>query len=137
MNLSKFYIRRLLSKLIDSFIAIILVSIFYPLGGILSMAYILFSDGFFDGRSIGKKILKLKVLNIKKEHRKCSYWDSVLRNAPLAFTILLLSFPILGWFLFLTMGIFIILFETYLVLTEKDGRRIGDILAHTKVIEND
>lgn len=86
-------------------------------GFIVSTAYILLRDGF-DGRSLGKRLRKLRCIELTSE-RPCDYKTSCLRS-------LLLSPPILG----LAVGIY----EYYRSLQDSDYRRYGDHFANTLVI---
>ncbi len=74
------------------------------------LAYILFCDGFKDGQSIGKMIMKTAVVNVSNG-RPCSYWQSLLRN----------TFQIFGFF-------------DWLFVFGKKRQRLGDIAAGTIVV---
>ncbi len=76
----------------------------------LGLVYFLFADGISSGQSIGKKLLKLQVLN-KSTLQPCSYFESFLRNV---------TFPL---------GIF-----DWIFILTKSSRRLGDYLASTIVI---
>lgn len=89
----------------------VILSIFWAL---LSAAYITLRDGFFKGRSLGKKVLGLQVIKIKTG-KPCSYIDSILRN-------ILIVIPFCG---------LIDLMWTYV---DHNGRRIGDYIAGTRVM---
>ncbi len=96
------------------------------LGGIL---YILIADGLFEGRSLGKILLKLQT--IREDGNVCTVKESILRNLTICLGIVLWRTPVIGWILF-----FVIIGVEFLVLLGSDsGKRIGDILAKTTVIE--
>lgn len=137
--------KRFIAYVIDAVIASLL-SIVPVLGSLLGAAYILVRDGlefdFMDGRSVGKKLMKLRP--VRDDGGKMDLTTSVMRNWPLALGSLagLVSFsPFLG-ILALSLLISLIggivgLVEVYLVITSPDGRRLGDKFAHTQVIEVD
>lgn len=137
--------KRFIAYVIDAVIASLL-SIVPVLGSLLGAAYILVRDGlefdFMDGRSVGKKLMKLRP--VRDDGGKMDLTTSVMRNWPLALGSLagLVSFsPFLG-ILALSLLISLIggivgLVEVYLVVTSPDGRRLGDKFAHTQVIEVD
>jgi len=124
---------RTLGRAIDVVIfAIVAESIAY-LGPIVALAYLLFADGLFDGASLGKKVGKQRVVRII-DGKPARLFDSLLRNAPLGIAGLFVLIPIVGWALFLTLGLAVILFESYLVWKDPHGIRAGDILAGTQVV---
>jgi uncharacterized RDD family membrane protein YckC len=99
-------------------------------GYLAGIIYLLISDGLFDGRSLGKKILRLKVISLSTGSSG-TFRDSILRNTTLAVALLLYKIPLVGW-LFV---IVIIALEFLLMLGNKDGMRLGDDIANTEVIE--
>jgi len=93
------------------------------IGGLVTLAYSLFKDGIdfagLDNRSIGKKIMGLRVINPATGQR-CTYVDSLLRQ-------FMFIIPIIN--------IFAVILEFILVLANDKGIRLGDKLAKTMVIE--
>ncbi|MBU2530782.1 MAG: RDD family protein, partial [Elusimicrobia bacterium] len=93
------------------------------LGWIAGIIYTFARDGIdfggLDNRSIGKKVMGLRVINTDTGAR-CSYKDSVLRQ-------ILFIIPIVN--------LLIALIEVILVLTDTKGIRLGDKIAKTMVIE--
>ena len=79
------------------------------------LVYVLVRDGLFGGRSVGKKLMGLRVVNVKA-NRPCSIKDSILRNVTLLI-------PILGFI------------ELLMPLVDAEGLRFGDKIARTKVTE--
>lgn len=134
-------INRLIAKSIDFFIAAFVFVIFSYFGagflGMLgSVGYILLGDGFFNGQSLGKRLVNLKVVVMKgDELRKCSFAASIIRNAVLI-VVLFSSIPIIGWFIFFPLGILVLAIETYFTYSDENGRRIGDVLAGTNVVSS-
>jgi len=103
----------------------------FPESGIfIGIFYLLISDGLFNGRSIGKKFLRLKVINIDRQSN-ADFRDSIIRNLPLAFPLFFLLIPIVGWLIFFL----IFAFEFILMVGDSEAKRFGDYLAKTSVIE--
>ncbi len=134
--------KRFIAAFIDGVIAMV-IGFIPAIGSLLGAAYMLLRDGleleFMDGRSIGKKIMKLRP--VTSDGSKMTIEKSVRRNwmfALGAFNGILLFIPILGWaliFILSIIGLLIVLFEIFKVLTDTEGRRLGDNMAGTKVIE--
>jgi len=132
-------INRFIAKGIDFFIAVfILVSFIYfgapNLGLFGAVMFMLISDGFFDGQSIGKKLVGLKVVVFRGEElQKCTFKNSAIRNSILI-PILFSQIFIIG-ILLLMLGGLIIAIESYFSYSDEQGRRIGDVLSGTMVLE--
>jgi uncharacterized RDD family membrane protein YckC len=98
-----------------------------------ALFYILMCDGFPGGRSLGKWLTGLKVVRIDRDGM--DFTASLMRNLPVAAPFLLYLFPVIGPFLAYTVGIAILLIETYLGFYDPDGQRAGDTFAETLVVE--
>lgn len=135
----------LMTRFLAFFIDAVIVSVvgLVPLiGTIVGIAYALLRDGlnfeFMDGRSVGKKLMKLKV--VRHDGSAMDMATSARRNWPLAVGSLaqgLLIIPVLGWVLipFVAIaGALLALYEAYRVYSRPDGRRWGDDLAGTMVV---
>ena len=144
--------KRFVAVLLDGLIAGIGAAVFmvggfrlYGIGLLLGAAYILVRDGldldFMDNRSIGKKIMKLRPQRL--DGQPMDIETSVRRNWTLALGTAIsgLSYLIggLGGFFVLSalagLAGLLGLAEAILVLTDNEGRRIGDKMAETKVVE--
>ncbi len=131
--------KRLIAGFIDVVLAIGCAAILglkiLGIGGLIGAAYMLFRDGlnldFMDNRSIGKKIMKLRPVTINTEN--IDLLTSVRRNWMLA--LIPLSVSLIGIIFFGTIAFIICAVEVVLILTDDEGRRWGDKLADTKVIE--
>ena len=97
---------------------------------------------FMDHRSIGKKLMKLRP--IKVDGSEMDLETSLKRNwmfgfSPLA--MIAIFIPIIGWFILLPLiaiaSLVLAIMEAVFVLKDPEGRRWGDSLADTKVIEVD
>jgi len=142
--------KRFIAFLIDVIPAIIVGIIFGlipfiggPIAGIVVGGWWLVRDGldldFADKRSIGKKIMKLRPVRLDGQPMDIN--TSVKRNIPIAIYCvgyLLWVVPVLGHLVSLpifAIGGIINLIEAVLVATDAEGRRWGDKMAGTKVIE--
>ena len=126
----------LLARLIARIIDMLIFAALSNLGGIGLIAgflYLLVADGLMNGRSLGKKIIGLKVVQ-DPGLDAAGYRDSIIRNAPMALLALFAVIPVIGWVFLLTVGVIIIGISLYLVLTDEMGRRAGDIIARTLVV---
>ncbi|MBI3534508.1 MAG: RDD family protein [Deltaproteobacteria bacterium] len=77
---------RIIAKIIDLLLFMLLAIVLpLPLGPLLGFLYSLFADGFcfanFRGQSIGKKIMRLKVIH-RLQKRPANFKESALRNLP-------------------------------------------------------
>ncbi len=132
---------RFLAFFIDAVIVAV-VGLVPVVGGLVGILYILTRDGlaydFMDGRSIGKKVMKLRPVRL--DGLPMDVRTSVRRNWPLAFgslTQALLFVPVIGWILIPFVGlagVILVVIEVIRVVTRPDGRRWGDELAGTRVI---
>ena len=121
---------RIFAKVLD-FILIAAVAEIVPRAGFYAgLAYLLISDGLFDGRSIGKLLIGLRVVSATGEV-PCSMRESIMRNAPLGAGLLLFKLPWIGWIF----PVCISAVEFLILLGSKNGMRLGDELAGTIVIE--
>jgi uncharacterized RDD family membrane protein YckC len=134
--------KRFIAALIDGLLAGG-VSILPFIGGIIGAAYILLRDGldleFMDRRSIGKKLMKLRPIRL--DGQAMDLETSLKRNVPLCIGALGSIFwviPILGWIVAILLGVIgliVAIVEVVMVLTDPEGRRMGDKLGSTKVVE--
>lgn len=113
-------LKRFLAMLIDAVLATILG--FAPVIGLaLSFAYVLLKDGMniqgFKGRSVGKWAMGLAVASADGAAPKQTLVDSLKRN-------ILFVIPFMG------------LVEGIVVLVNPEGRRLGDRIAQTLVVED-
>ena len=134
--------KRFLAVIIDCLIAGALGMIPF-VGGIAGAAYMLVRDGlevdFMRNRSLGKQLMKLRPIRL--DGQPMTMETSVRRNWMFglgAITSALVYIPIVGWILIPIVGLVALgigIYEIYLVVTDAEGRRWGDKMAGTKVIE--
>ncbi len=127
------YLGRMVGKAADLIAAMSLWHIPGAAGVFAALFYILMCDGFPGGRSLGKVLTGLKVVRIDRDGM--DFTASLMRNLPVAAPFLLYLFPVIGPFLAYTVGIAILLIETYLGFYDPDGQRAGDTFAETLVVE--
>jgi uncharacterized RDD family membrane protein YckC len=121
---------RTAAKILDFILIAAVMEIIPKAGFYAGFAYLLLGDGFFDGRSIGKKLIKLKVISAKTD-APCTFKDSILRNSTFAAGYVFWVVPWIGWIFFSLVSAL----EFTLILGSKDGMRLGDEIAKTTVIE--
>jgi len=135
--------KRFIAAIIDAVIAVV-VGFIPIIGGLVATAYWLVRDGldidFMDKRSIGKKLVKLRPVTL--DGSPVDVMTSIKRNWMFALGGIaqLFAFTIIGLLLAipLAMVVFLIsIVEVVLVIVDADGRRLGDKIADTMVIEVD
>lgn len=124
----------MVGKAIDLVLVIALASVLYPAGPLAAFLYILIADGFKDGRSLGKRVVGLRTLNTTTGNA-ADFKDSVIRNSTVAVPVLFFMVPIVGWILWIVIGIPILAIEVYLMTRLEQHARLGDTMADTKVSE--
>ena len=127
------YLARIVGKAADLIAAMSLWHIPGAAGVFAALFYILMCDGFPGGRSLGKWLTGLKVVRIDRDGM--DFPASLMRNLPVAAPFLLYLFPVIGPFLAYTVGIAVLLIETYLGFYDPDGQRAGDTFAETLVVD--
>jgi uncharacterized RDD family membrane protein YckC len=134
---------RVIAKLADLFLVLLIGGIVgailpRPLGSLLGFAYSLVADGMrfgpFRGQSVGKKLMRLRVVNVKSGH-PASIRDSVLRNAPVGVATFFAIIPLWGWLILVLIGLPLMIMEIYLMVTVEAGHRLGDVMGDTEVVE--
>lgn len=126
--------KRLVAGIVDVLLFLILIKFFGIAGSLLGLLFIFLKDAMFKGQSPGKKLFDLQVIEQGEVQLACTIRKSIIRNIPMAVVVSLLSFPVVGWILFATIGLAIVILEIFLVYSDEDGRRIGDIFADTRVV---
>jgi len=129
-------VSRLVAKAIDLFIVLILSIFVYPLGIILSVAYIAISDSLQNGQSVGKKFMGFAVISLE-DGKPCTVKQSAIRNLPIIIPLAIAIVPIWGWIFSFLIGVPLMLLEVYLLYKLDSGHRLGDVMADTSVMAND
>ena len=121
---------RAVAGLVDLLLVIGLARLPDVIGLLSAAGYILIRDGLFDRRSIGKKLIGLRVLSLEDSGPAAIYRDSIIRNVPIVLAYFLFLIPYAGWILCpLALGM-----EGLTALGDRGGMRIGDMLARTRVV---
>ncbi len=123
-------LNRIIARAIDFIIIGVLLETIPRVGFFAGLVYLLIADGLFDGRSIGKRLIKLKVV-LYETGKICTFKESIIRNFIFAGGYLLMMLPLIGFvFPFL-----IVFLESLVMVGSEHGMRLGDELSKTRVIE--
>jgi uncharacterized RDD family membrane protein YckC len=121
---------RAIAGLIDLLIIIGLTRLPDVLGYASATGYILVRDGLLDRRSIGKRLLGLRIVPADGSGSAPGWRESIIRNVPLVIAYFLFLIPYAGWVLGpLALGV-----EYLTALGDAQGMRIGDLLAGMRVV---
>lgn len=136
---NRFILSRIVGKFIDLGIVLVLAAgLPRPIGPLAAFLYTVLGDGVnwgeFRGQSLGKRIMKLQVVGFTSR-QPASFRESALRNTPFAVGVFLAMLPVLGWILFLLVGLPLMAMELYFMLRVETRRRLGDEMGETEVIE--
>lgn len=135
--------KRFIAAIIDAVIAVFVGFIPF-VGGLIATAYWLVRDGldveFMDHRSLGKKIMKLRPVTL--DGAPVDIMTSMKRNWMFALggVAQLFAYTIIGLVIAVPLALLVFVIaivEIVLVLADSEGRRLGDKIANTKVIEVD
>ncbi len=124
-------LNRAVSRGMDIVIALAVAEVLPRAGWVAAVLYILVADGISNGSSLGKKLIGLRVLD--KNGKPCGLKDSIMRNLMFGLGILFWTMlhPVLGWpLLAAAIGV-----EFLVLMGSTEGKRLGDELAGTRVVE--
>lgn len=123
-------LNRGIAKLIDVFIVAAADQMIVPVGFLAGLAYILIADGFSGGRSIGKRLIGLQTV-LPDRRESAGFRESIIRNLPFAVAQLAFAVPYVGWIV----SVAIMALEGVLIIGNEQGRRLGDEIAGTQVLD--
>ncbi len=123
-------LNRFIAKLIDLFIVVAAGEIAPPVGFLSGLAYILIADGFAGGRSIGKRVVGLQTMRVDSREA-AGFRESIIRNLPFGLAQMAYAVPYVGWMVSLV----VLAFEGLLIVGNEQGRRLGDEVAKTQVLD--
>lgn len=113
--------QRFTSQFIDGLVALAVGVVFYFVANAFrlpnewifvgSILYILLCDGLPNGQSVGKRFTNTSVVHVDSE-LPCTYWQSFVRNSQMILGVIDAAF-----------------------IAGKQRRRLGDLIAGTKVIQ--
>ena len=121
---------RAVAGLVDLLLVIGLTRLPDVIGVLSASGYILVRDGLFDRRSIGKKLIGLRVASLEDSGPRATYRESIMRNVPLVLAYFLFLIPYAGWVL----GLPVLVAEGLTSIGDRAGMRIGDLIARTQVV---
>lgn len=130
------YSHRIVAKLIDLSLAILVAQLKWPIAIAVGVGYLLIADTFGLGQSAGKRLLRLRVIH-PQSGQPCGLRGAVLRNLLLVIPFACLHLGLLLQIVGLVAGLFIAGYEVVLLVRDPYGVRIGDILGSTEVIKLD
>lgn len=136
------FLSRVIARTIDFIIVVALYEIIPKVGFFAGVTYLLIADGLFLGRSVGKKLIGLRVIVHDRPEgaEACEYKESIYRNFPFAVGFILYGIlkviPLIGWIIAFVIVVGILLFESLVILGSEEGMRLGDELAKTRVVQD-
>ncbi|MGE5623896.1 MAG: RDD family protein [Methanocella sp.] len=131
---------RFLAAFVDGAVCAVL-SLLPFIGFLIGAAYLLVKDGImyeltkkeeWRNRSVGKKLLSLEVVAL--DGNRVDLVTSAKRNLPLSVGSIIAVVPAIGLIIGPFAGLVLGIVEIYLVLTDPEGRRLGDRWAGTQVV---
>ncbi|MEN9723850.1 MAG: hypothetical protein RJB38_1836 [Pseudomonadota bacterium] len=130
--------QRVAAKAIDMVIVVLVAAFFwYPIGPFLGFFYSLLGDGFsrlgFQGQSVGKRLMGLRVVRV--DGAAVHWRESILRNLPVGVATFFAIIPLWGWVIFVLIGIPLAGMEIFLMFRLEGETRLGDVMADTRVLE--
>jgi uncharacterized RDD family membrane protein YckC len=128
LELKADYLPRFVARIIDLLVAAALAHVASPAGFFAGLTYLLIADGVMPGRSLGKAVIGLRV--VTTDGQPAGLRESILRNLPIGVAFLLAVIPWIGWLL----AGAVLMVEGLLVVGNERGRRFGDEVAHTHVM---
>lgn len=123
-------LNRFIAKVIDLLIVAAASRLVPPVGVLAGLAYILLADGFGGGRSIGKRLIGLQTI-VPRTREPAGFRESMIRNLPCGLAQLAFEIPYVGWIGWAAL----LSLEALLVVGNEQGRRLGDEIAKTQVLE--
>ena len=137
-------VKRIIAFVIDAVVSMI-IGLIPLVGGIIGALYMLLRDALpieaLEYKSVGKKLLKLSVVNTQDPTAKIDYAASAKRNWMFDLGPIMLFFvliPIVGWIIDILLGIALLILlitEIVKIFSDAKGVRLGDKMAGTIVIE--
>jgi len=131
--------QRVAAKMLDLLLAGILGAvIFWPVGPLVGFLYSILGDGIhgmgFEGQSVGKKLMGLRVVRMPGG-LPARLKDSAVRNLPVGVATFFAIIGFWGWIICILVGVPLMLIEITLMLRMDGETRLGDVMASTRVIE--
>ncbi len=120
--------RRIIAEIIDRIVPLPLIVYFFPPWIIVIVLYGLLRESVFNSRSIGKKIMGLRVIS---DSSPCAWWQGLIRN-------LLRTGALVSYALVILVPI-ALLYDiiSFIAICCKKGRRLDDYVAGTMVVNEE
>src|SRR4030042_1424814 len=129
---------RTVAKILDFIIIAAAIEVIPKAGFFAGIAYLLIGDGLFDGRSLGKKLIGLRVVSADT-NTPCTFRDSILRNSTFGIGFLFYKMIWFGWIFIVLLSIFefikgkgIVCDEPSVVVIRKDDKKPVAVGAEAK-----
>jgi len=122
-------LNRFIAKFVDFLVVAFLYEIPFQISFLLGMVYLFIADGFVTG-SVGKRLIGLHIV-FKENHKEISFRESIVRNIPFGLAYLTYPIPFIGWLI----AAGIVSFESFLMIGNPNGMRLGDEMAKTFVAD--
>jgi hypothetical protein len=123
-------LNRFVAKLVDLLIVAAADKLVPPVGFLAGLAYILVADGFAGGRSVGKRLIGLQTI-LPRAREAAGFKESIVRNLPFGLAYLMFEIPYVGWMI----AAALVSVEALLIIGNDYGRRLGDEIARTQVLD--
>ncbi|NTV99577.1 MAG: RDD family protein [Chlorobiaceae bacterium] len=121
---------RTVAKILDFIIIAAAAEIVPKAGFYAGLAYLLIGDGLFGGKSLGKRLVGLRVVSAVSQ-KPCTIRDSIIRNSIFGVGYLFSQILWYGWVFVLLVSVF----EFVVLIGNKDRMRLGDEMAKTLVLD--
>jgi len=133
-------LNRVIAKTVDFIIIAALLETIPKVGYFAGLTYLLIGDGLFDGRSVGKRLIGLRVIYYNGNIvMPCTFRESIIRNFPFAAGYILFGIvsriPLIGGMISFIIIVVTLLFEGLVMMGSEKGMRFGDEIAKTQVVE--
>lgn len=125
---------RLLARLFDLMVCGALIALMHRAGAAAASIYLLLGDALFRGQSLGKRMLGIRVVHVPTR-KGAGARQSALRNFPLALLGVMAMGPVAHWRLMAAFSLAVLGYEAARVLLHPLGKRLGDELARTQVVD--
>ena len=123
-------LNRFIAKFIDFLVVALLYEIPFKISFLIGVVYLFIADGFVKG-SVGKQLIGLRIVTMENRG-EIAFRESIIRNIPFGLAYLAYTIPFVGWLIAAGM----VAFESFLMIGNPSGLRLGDEMAKTFVLEN-
>ncbi len=122
-------LNRFIAKFVDFLVVALLYEMPLKISFVIGLVYLFIADGFVRG-SIGKWLIGLQIMTMENQVQ-VTFREAIIRNIPLGLAYLAYTIPFVGWLI----AVGIVGFESLLMIGNPNGRRLGDEMAKTFVLD--